>query len=108
KGKRNRAAASIPPSGGYSFYREMLTLPNTRLACLTFTLADWCRMILPQVYLRHGKYSQSPPYRALESLAYGQAPTYDPCLPNMVSPLVRNAATGFGRCVNLRGATCRE
>jgi hypothetical protein len=28
--------------------------------------SDWCRMILPQVDLHHGKYSQSPPYRALE------------------------------------------
>ena len=28
--------------------------------------SDWCRMILPQVNLHHGEYSQSPPYRAVE------------------------------------------
>jgi hypothetical protein len=37
--------------------------------------SDWCRMILPQVELHHGKYSQSPPYRALE--IFGAAVTPD-------------------------------
>ena len=36
---------------------------------------DWCRMILPQVDLHHGKYSQSPPYRALE--VFGTRATAD-------------------------------
>jgi hypothetical protein len=37
--------------------------------------SDWCRMILPQVDLHHGQYSQSPPYRAVE--VFGAQATED-------------------------------
>ena len=38
-------------------------------------VSDWCRVILPQVDLHHGEYSQSPPYRAVE--VFGARATAD-------------------------------